>query len=396
MEQQLPFVGRLEAAQRAEVQIVVQKSVTNFIDWLSHPEHDARLGFDSFADLPQDLARALTLRETVDMVRVAMEFFEQWLPALARNESQLGALTEEVLRYGRELGFGAAAAYASAAESRGAWDTRLEALVVDAVVRGDTGSEMASRAAALNWDAAAPATVIIGSPPEDERIGVVSKVHDVARAHRRSALAVEQGPRLVTIVSGPLPPDGRTGADRSFLSELLTVFADGPVVIGPTMPSLGQAHTSAREALIGIHAVPGWESAPRPVFASELLAERALLGDAAAVETMVDRFVRPLGEPDGVLAQTLGAYLESGGAVEACARRLYVHPNTVRYRLKRITEVTGRDPADPRDAFVLRLAVTLGRLTRAEQQSPTPIPGPIHPSGLAPGSTHDDPFAPVL
>ncbi|MGV7942487.1 PucR family transcriptional regulator, partial [Mycobacterium kansasii] len=92
-------------------------------------------------------ARRVSLLQTVEMVRVAMEFFERWLPLLARNEDQLIALTEAVLRYGREIGFGAASIYASAAEARGAWDSRMEALVVDAVVRGDTGANLLSRAA---------------------------------------------------------------------------------------------------------------------------------------------------------------------------------------------------------------------------------------------------------
>ena len=51
--------------------------------------------------------------------------FEKWLPLLARNDEQLRALTEAVLRYGREIGFAAATIYASAAESRGAWDPVL-------------------------------------------------------------------------------------------------------------------------------------------------------------------------------------------------------------------------------------------------------------------------------
>ena len=41
---------------------------------------------------------------------------------------------------------------------------------------------------------------------------------------------------------------------------------------------------------------------------------------------------------------------------------LFVHPNTVRYRLKRVLEVTGLAPADARQAFTLRVAVVLGRL----------------------------------
>ena len=88
-----------------------------------------------------------------------MEFFEEVLPLLARNEEQLVTLTEGILRCSRDLAFGAASAYADAAEARGAWDSRMESSVVDAVVRGDTGPELLSRAAALNWDTTAPATV---------------------------------------------------------------------------------------------------------------------------------------------------------------------------------------------------------------------------------------------
>ncbi|MFD4368235.1 PucR family transcriptional regulator [Rhodococcus sp. NPDC058521] len=368
MQDQLPFFDDLDASQRANVQLLVQTAVVNFLEWLKDPENDIRFSLDAFQVIPQDLARRLTLSQTVDMVRVAMEFFEQWLPALARNDEQLVALTEAVLRYGRELGFAAASVYASAAESRGAWDTRLEALVVDAVVRGDTGSDMLSRAATLNWDATAPATVIVGTPPPDERVSVVGTMHTIAEKHQRAALAVVQGSRLVMVVSGELhEPAGRS----PFMIDLLTKFADEPVVIGPTTPTLGAAHFSAVEALSGLQAVSGWRGAPRPVFAAELLPERALLGDSAAVAALNDSLVAPLSATGSVLTDTLDAYLDCGGAVETCARQLFVHPNTVRYRLKRIAEVTGREPTNPRDAYVLRVAATVGRLTQSHHE-PTP------------------------
>ena len=41
---------------------------------------------------------------------------------------------------------------------------------------------------------------------------------------------------------------------------------------------------------------------------------------------------------------------------------LYVHPNTVRYRLRKVAEVTGWDPLDPREGYVLQTALALGRL----------------------------------
>jgi DNA-binding PucR family transcriptional regulator len=62
------------------------------------------------------------------------------------------------------------------------------------------------------------------------------------------------------------------------------------------------------------------------------------------------------------LRRTLEVYLEGGGALEACARALFVHPNTVRYRLGRISDVTGYDLTSPREAWTVRIALALGRL----------------------------------
>ena len=55
-------------------------------------------------------------------------------------------------------------------------------------------------------------------------------------------------------------------------------------------------------------------------------------------------------------------YLEQGSSLEATARLLFVHPNTVRYRLRRATELTGLTPAYGRDGFALWVATVLGRL----------------------------------
>ena len=62
------------------------------------------------------------------------------------------------------------------------------------------------------------------------------------------------------------------------------------------------------------------------------------------------------------LLETCVGFLDCGSSMEATARALFVHPNTVRYRLRRIQDVTGYNPADAREAYVLRMAITLGRL----------------------------------
>jgi DNA-binding PucR family transcriptional regulator len=361
MEERLPFFAELEASQRASVQLVVQTAVVNFVEWMRDPQSDVSYTAQAFEVVPQDLRRRIALRQSVEMVRTTMEYFEEVVPQLARSEEQLTAMTAGILRYSRDLAFAAATAYADQAEARGAWDTRMEANLVDAVVRGDTGPDLQSQAAALNWEATSPATVVVGLPQPD-RVDLASEdVHDVVSRNGRAALSDVHGTWLVAIVSGVLSPTDR------FLNELLGVFADGPVVVGPMAPTLSAAHRSATEAIAGMNAVAGWTGAPRPVSSRELLPERALLGDATAIAALEAEVMRPLADAGPALGETLDAYLDSGGAIEACARKLFVHPNTVRYRLKRITDFTGRDPTLPRDAYVLRVAATLGRLSRQPQ-----------------------------
>ena len=387
MQERLPFFADLEASQRASVALVVQTSVVNFVEWMQDPHSNVSYTAQAFELVPQDLTRRIALRQSVDMVRVTMEFFEEVVPLLARSDEQLTALTVGILKYSRDLAFSFASAYADAAEARGSWDSRMEASVVDAVVRGDTGPELLSRAATLNWDTTAPATVVVGTPgpgrdssADSERAS--QRVRDVAARHGRAALTDVHGTWLVAIVSGHVSPT------EKFLGDLLQAFSDGPVVIGPTAPMLTAAYHSASEAISGMNAVAGWRGAPRPVLARELLPERALMGDASAIVALHTDVMRPLADAGPTLIETLDAYLDCGGAIEACARKLFVHPNTVRYRLKRITDFTGRDPTQPRDAYVLRVAATVGQLNYPAPQStvgnnampqvPLAVKGPVN------------------
>ena len=365
MQERLPFFANLEASQRASVQLVVQTAVVNFAEWLHTPGSDVGYTAEAFALVPHDLTRRVALRQTVDMVRVTMEYLEEVVPTLARNDEQMTALTVGILRYSRDLAFAAASVYADAAEARGAWDSRMEANVVDAVVRGDTGPELLSRAAALNWDTTAPATVVVGTPPPGRSELASEDLRNVATRHGRAALTDVHGTWLIAIVSGHL------SATDKFLTDLLGAFSDGPVVVGPTAPMLTAAYHSANEAISGMNAVAGWSGAPRPVAARELLPERALQGDISAIAALHTDVMRPLADAGPALTETLDAYLDSGGAIEACARKLFVHPNTVRYRLKRIGDFTGRDPTTPRDAYVLRVAATVGRLANQQHSTST-------------------------
>jgi len=353
MEERQPWFARLPAEQRSGVLLVTQTGVANFVAWLGERGETIRLTAEAFRIAPRDLARRLSLRQTVDLVRIATDVFERHLPPLAADDAEYRVLVENVLRFGREIAFAAATVYAGAAETRGVWDARQEALVVDAVVRGEADDALVSRASALGWDPAAAVRVVVGSPSAAAPEGP-GELH---REAGRSVLVGVQGSRLIVLVAQP-----RTPAPIDLIGRLADGFGPGPVVVGPVVPDLSAAHASAREALSGLRATPGWPDAPRPVAADDLLPERALSGEAAARRRLVDMVVIPLHAACGELLRTLAVYLEGGRALEASARVLFVHPNTVRYRLRRVGEITGRVPTDPRDAFVLHTALVVGRL----------------------------------
>ncbi|MGE3254840.1 helix-turn-helix domain-containing protein, partial [Pseudonocardia sp.] len=59
---------------------------------------------------------------------------------------------------------------------------------------------------------------------------------------------------------------------------------------------------------------------------------------------------------------TLETWLAASGSATATAQRLHVHPNTVRHRLRRIAEHTGRDLDHPTALAELATAVHALRL----------------------------------
>jgi len=304
-----------------------------------------------FGTAPRDLTRSVSFRRTVELVRLAISVADEHLPALGANPAERAALADSLLRYSREIAFAAAGVYAAAAETRGAWDARVEAAVVDGVLRGQDLDQLTSQAATLNWDANAPTSVLIGSAPPGDAQATVAAVADWSHRRRRSAMAGIQGARLVVLLAG-----------ESTDASIVDLFGDGAVVRGPLGAGLAGAVGSAAEAQAALEAAAAWPSAPRPVDASDLLAERAVHGDDRAAHHLRRLVFAPLNIAGSPLLKTLDAYLDHAGALEPAARSLFVHPNTMRYRLRRIAELTGRDPRDGRDRFALRVALALGRL----------------------------------
>jgi DNA-binding PucR family transcriptional regulator len=371
MDETLPWYRALSAEDRSWVGLVAQAGIGAFVAWLSQPDGTLTITADVFGTAPRELTRSVTLRQTLDLVRTVIAVVEDEVAGLSAPGDQ-HALREAVLRYSREVAFAAAEVYAQAAEARGAWDARLESLVVDAVLRGEADDALQSRAAALGWDAVTGVVVVAGDAGAGSAEEVVERLRRRTRRLHLDALTAVQGGRLVAVLGGVDDPL-RTVAD------LDDCFGPGAVVIGPPVPHLFAAGRSARAALSGLVAARAWPDAPRPVLADDLLPERVLAGDAAARRALVDRVYRPLEAAGPTLLDTVTAYLETGGSLEGSARQLFVHPNTVRYRLRRAADVCGYDVTTGRDAYVVQLASALGRLAQAPRRpsivtEPTPAP----------------------
>ena len=76
----------------------------------------------------------------------------------------------------------------------------------------------------------------------------------------------------------------------------------------------------------------------------------------------IRRLEQAMGALGTALVETVTTYLEQGFSLEAAARLLFVHPNTVRYRLRRVSELTGLTATTGRSGFTLWVAIILGRL----------------------------------
>lgn len=90
----------------------------------------------------------------------------------------------------------------------------------------------------------------------------------------------------------------------------------------------------------------------------DLLVEQLLHADERVAATLRRRVVDALAgrDHDGLVTATVRTYL-SCGSIPETARHEHVHPNTVLYRLRRVTELTGLDPRVPVDATQLVLAL---------------------------------------
>ena len=219
------------------------------------------------------------------------------------------------------------------------------------------------------WEAAE----ILGISRTGPFVVVAARVPEVGR----QALAeIEAVLRLHGIASAwRLLPDVHVGLvvvpGDTQLKQLVAALdrqAAQPVGVSPAFDSLERTGAALRLAEIAM-------AGSRPKALVTVFDEAPLAVTAAAAPEVSARVVRSvLGRLSAlpaadrlILLDTLEAWLNAGGSADVAAGRLFCHPNTVRHRLRRLTELTGRALTVPRDVTELVLALEAFR-----QGSPPP------------------------
>jgi sugar diacid utilization regulator len=164
---------------------------------------------------------------------------------------------------------------------------------------------------------------------------------------------------LASLLSGECGAEVRMGVGgRYLLGDLHRSLADAEF-------ALKLASFATERTIVVFDELGVWRLLARP--------------DTTDLENLVDHWIGRLIEYDrehhAELLKTLSAYLSEFGVLEATAAKIYVHRNSLKYRLKRISELTGWDLRDPEHRFHLDLACRAWLVRQALEEIPAVAPG---------------------
>jgi hypothetical protein len=191
---------------------------------------------------------------------------------------------------------------------------------------------------------------------------------DRAADHAKTGHVTRDGHAVVALIR----PVGAATAEVICNTISPSFDAKRPMALGPQSNGTEGAMHSIQNVLYCLKAAPALaatvQSLPRPLRTDDALPERALIGDEDARDELIRVVYGSLtaAGPDDPTLPTVSTFLKFGGSLESTAKELNVHPNTIRYRLKRAAETTGWDATDPREAYVLTTAIALGRIHSAQ------------------------------
>lgn len=384
LTEDLPWFTVLSDSEQSTLEEIIRAALEDFIQWSS--EFITMADDDESADeeliehkvstdhiffiAPLEFTKSITLQQTLQVTRHVVDVLERNISLLAPRGRET-QIRHALLYFSREVAFSAASVYASAAEAQGAWDARLETLVIESLISGsdndpEARDNLVSRLAALGWRLDNPSFSMVGKLRDSGEISsgfIQDKLRN--RLHQMNAdccMSVHNDAMVTLIgVKGDADP-------KEMISNLADLFAkESRVCIGPVKKGVDGIGYTVRASVSGFAAAPARPGLERFFRSDELLPERALLGDSDARDDLYEHVYKNIQHlaKESVL-ETVDAYLEAG-SLEAAAQKLGVHGNTVRYRLKRVKEATGWDPTSSRDAYILLTALKIGYALDAQR-----------------------------
>ncbi len=242
---------------------------------------------------------------------------------------------------------------------------------IDDLLRGDADiAGLVQRAEPFGLDFSRAHQIVLaavsdGRPVGEGDEGVLERAV-IEHYGDRDVLVTTKGGYLVALV----PTTSLVEVDRP--AEQLHAALSRPrrsklwrVAVGRPYPGaygIARSYEEAREASI-------WAERLHPempvVRTRDLLIYRVLGRDRVAITDLVHSVLTPLTQARGgaePLLTTLQGYFATGGVATVTARQLHLSVRTVTYRLAKIAKLTGHDPNDPAQRFILHTAVLGARL----------------------------------
>ena len=247
----------------------------------------------------------------------------------------LSLLAEAIFAYIDDLSAASAEGYASEQSASVHETERRRGVLLELLTRGADPVTIEQAARAAGW-------------PLPERVAAVVWDGDAVPRLPADALRGRIDELPVAVLGDPDAP-GRA-------AQLAAALGDLRAVLGPAVPwqEAGRSVRRARQVL-DLVLPAGLIHAEQHLATLLLHAEAELAGELAALRLAPLRALP--GRTPERLAETLRAWLDHHGNVPAAARALSVHPQTVRYRLRRLRELFGEALEDPDARFELSLAL---------------------------------------
>jgi sugar diacid utilization regulator len=300
------------------------------------------------------------------------------LPKLSHSDdSETVRAAEAVLRVVDDAVAALVEGYQAAQRQMIRREVSLRRELVDDLIRGDADvAGLLERAEPFGLDLGQPHMITLAAPSQrlpDSELAVSSLERTILDHFGDRDVLVASKDGLLVVLSPVTPtPARRRGLPADDLATLVhgqleQLAAGSPWKVASGRPYPGaygvaRSYEEAREAI----SLAGRLRLDAPIVRTrDFLVYRVLVRDHVAIRDLVQAVLSPLldarGGPEPLL-DTLEAYFAAGEVATDAARRLHLSVRAVTYRLDRVKEITGHDPAEPTDRFTLDTAVLGARL----------------------------------